>query len=73
MNAKYQKRKARMLEMINSREPSERRDGRKKQRSRSVKLNRLQRNLTDTQSGRARGEMTYFSGGLFDKPDMFIG
>lgn len=73
MNAKYAKRKAAMIDMINSREPSERRDGKKKQRSQSVKLDRFQRNLTTSQSGRARGEFTYFPGGLFDKPQMFVG
>ena len=73
MSKAFEQRKARIEAMICSREPSERRDGKKKQRSQAVKLNRLQRNLTNVQSGRARGERTYFPGGLWDRPQMFVG
>lgn len=47
--------------------------GHKIQRSSNEKLDRLQRNTTNVQSGRARGEYTYYSGGLWDRSQMYVG
>lgn len=60
MNAKYKKRLEKMNAAINSLEPSMKREGKKKQRSRSVKLDRFQHNLTSAQSGQARQSWNYY-------------
>jgi hypothetical protein len=74
MNAKYKKRLERMNAMLTSLEPSMKRAGKKKQRSRSVKLDRLQRNLTGSQSCKARSDFNYFPADFLGHGrDMFIG
>lgn len=70
---KFEARKARIMAMLGHPEPSQKRDGKKKQRSRRVKLDRFQHNLTNGQTCKARSTFNYFPGGLFDRPDMFIG
>jgi ribosomal protein S2 len=48
--------------------------GRKRQRSRNEKLDRLQRNLTGSQSCRARSDFNYFPSDVLGQGrDMFIG
>lgn len=57
---KFEARKARILAMLDHPEPSQKRDGKKRQRSRNVKLDRFQHNLTSAQSGRARQSWNYY-------------
>jgi hypothetical protein len=79
MNAKYLKRLNRMNAILS--EPYERntsvrvlRAGKKKQRTRNVKLDRLQRNLTGSQSAKARSDFNYFAADVYGfGRDMFIG
>ena len=48
--------------------------GKKKQRTRNVKLDRLQRNLTSSQSTKARSDFNYFPSDIYGYGrDMFIG
>jgi hypothetical protein len=48
--------------------------GRKRQRSRNEKLDRLQRNLTGSQSCKARSDFNYFPADVLGQGrDMFIG
>ena len=48
--------------------------GKKKQRTRNVKLDRLQRNLTSSQSSKARSGFNYFPSDVYGfGRDMFIG
>jgi hypothetical protein len=56
---KFEQRKARILAILESGEPSERRDGKKRQRSRNEKLDRFQRNLTTSPAGNARQSWNY--------------
>lgn len=71
---KFEARKKRILAMLEHPEPSQKRDGKKRQRSRNVKLDRFQHNLTNGQTCKGRASFNYFPADILGSGrDMFIG
>lgn len=61
MSKQFEARKLRLMSVLNSTDIcTDRRQGKKKQRSRNVKLDRFQHNLTNAQSGKARQSWNYY-------------
>ena len=60
MSKQFEQRKIRMEAMLSSGEPSQKRDGKKRQRTRREKVDRYQRNLTTSPQGKAREGWNYY-------------